>query len=100
EAELTQRCRLQDIHPSGPLWGRGLPLVDGQTGELEAQALTGFDNWRDGLEHVGLEQERRALRVRLSDLSWHFSEDGSVELSFFLPAGSFATALLREIVDY
>ncbi|MES9972558.1 MAG: tRNA pseudouridine(13) synthase TruD, partial [Candidatus Thiodiazotropha sp.] len=32
EAELTQRCRLQDIHPSGPLWGRGLPLVDGQAG--------------------------------------------------------------------
>jgi tRNA pseudouridine13 synthase len=100
QAELSLRCRLQDIHPSGPLWGRGLPLVDDQAGELEASVLSAFGAWRDGLEHVGLKQERRPLRVGLRDLTWCFTEEGGLELRFFLPAGSFATVLLRELVDY
>jgi tRNA pseudouridine13 synthase len=98
--ELLQRCQQQDIHPSGPLWGRGRTLVNGLTAELETKVLTAFGDWRDGLEHVGLEQERRPLRVRLQDLSWCFSQDGWLELGFFLPAGSFATVLLRELIDY
>jgi tRNA pseudouridine13 synthase len=99
-ADLSQRCRLQDIHPSGPLWGRGRPLVEGLAGELESSVLSAFEAWRDGLEHVGLEQERRPLRVRLQDLVWRWSDDGDLELHFFLPAGSFATVLLRELIDY
>ncbi|WP_316365960.1 tRNA pseudouridine(13) synthase TruD [Candidatus Thiodiazotropha sp. CDECU1] len=99
-AELSRRCGLQDIHPSGPLWGRGLPLVNGLAGELEARVLSGFESWRYGLEHVGLEQERRPLRVRLQDLIWGFPEDGCLEVRFFLPAGCFATAMLREIIEY
>jgi tRNA pseudouridine13 synthase len=98
--ELSQRCRLQDIHPSGPLWGRGLPMVNGRVGELETRVLSAFGNWRDGLETVGLEQERRSLRVRLQDLTWCFNQDGSLDLRFFLPAGSFATVLLRELISY
>jgi tRNA pseudouridine13 synthase len=100
QAELARRCRIQDIHPSGPLWGRGRPLVNAQAEELETRVLSAFGSWRDGLEHVGLEQERRPLRVRLGDLSWCFTEDGCLELVFFLPAGSYATALLRELIDY
>jgi tRNA pseudouridine13 synthase len=99
-AELSQRCQQQDIHPSGPLWGRGRPLVNGLAAALETKVLTAFEAWRDGLEHVGLEQERRALRVRLQDLTWCFAEDGCLELRFFLPAGSYATVLLRELIDY
>ncbi|HAP40023.1 MAG TPA: tRNA pseudouridine(13) synthase TruD, partial [Nitrospira sp.] len=38
-----------------------------------------------------------ALRVRLNDLAW--SLDGSVlTLSFWLPPGSYATSVLRELV--
>jgi tRNA pseudouridine13 synthase len=99
-ADLSQRCRLQDIHPSGPLWGRGRPLVDALAAELESRALSAFGAWRDGLEHVGLEQERRPLRVRLQDLAWHWTDDGCLALGFFLPAGSFATVLLRELIEY
>ncbi|MEW8203558.1 MAG: tRNA pseudouridine(13) synthase TruD [Candidatus Thiodiazotropha endolucinida] len=99
-ADLSRRCQLQDIHPSGPMWGRGRPLVSGQAAELEAKVLLDFEAWRHGLEFVGLEQERRPLRIRLHDLAWQFSGDGCLELSFFLPAGSFATVLLRELVDY
>jgi tRNA pseudouridine13 synthase len=100
DPRLTERCRQQEIHPSGPLWGRGRPPVDQQVAELEREALAPFGNWRDRLEHLGLSQERRSLRQRLSDLAWEFgSQDDSLELSFFLPAGAFATVLLRELLD-
>ncbi|MEW8551432.1 MAG: tRNA pseudouridine(13) synthase TruD, partial [Candidatus Thiodiazotropha endolucinida] len=79
---------------------RGRPLVSGQAAELEAKVLLDFEAWRHGLEYVGLEQERRPLRIRLHDLAWQFGRDGCLELRFFLPAGSFATVLLRELVDY
>ncbi len=96
---LMLRCEQQDIHPSGPLWGRGRPLVNDQVGALEQAVLSPFDEWRNGLEHVGLAQERRALRVRLPDLDWSFEPEGGLLLRFFLPAGCYATVLLRELIQ-
>ncbi|MEW8506173.1 MAG: tRNA pseudouridine(13) synthase TruD [Candidatus Thiodiazotropha sp.] len=98
-AALSRRCRIQDIHPSGPLWGRGRPLVKDEAGELEERVLQPFESWRNGLEHVGLKQERRPLRVRLGDLGWQFDSEECLVLSFYLPAGCFATVLFRELVD-
>jgi tRNA pseudouridine13 synthase len=97
---LLERCRILDIHPSGPLWGRGSLPVAGEAALLEQTVLAPFDSWRDRLEHLGLEQERRSLRVRLDELDWAFEESGEVlRLSFFLPAGAYATVLLRELFD-
>ena len=98
DERLDARCISQDIHPSGPLWGRGTPPVTAAAAGLERSALEPFSRWRDRLEHLGLEQERRALRLRLTDLDWHI--DGrTLTLSFFLPAGAFATVLLRELLE-
>jgi tRNA pseudouridine13 synthase len=97
---LIRRCESLDIHPTGPLWGRGRSLLNGDAEQLENQVLAPFDQWRNGLEHVGLQQERRALRVTLNTLQWQFIEDGDLELKFFLPAGCYATAMLRELLSY
>lgn len=44
--------------------------------------------------------DRRALRVNVQDLTWHFNdENATLLLKFSLPAGSYATAVLREIMD-
>lgn len=32
------------------------------------------------------------------NLSWHWVDDTTVSLSFFLPAGSFATSVVRELI--
>ncbi|MEJ2622673.1 MAG: tRNA pseudouridine(13) synthase TruD [Candidatus Thiodiazotropha sp.] len=98
--QLKRRCSALDIHPTGPLWGRGRSLASADAGLLESQVLAPFGQWRDGLEHVGLKQERRALRVALKTLQWQFIEDGDLELKFFLPAGCYATAMLRELLCY
>ncbi|WP_347329449.1 tRNA pseudouridine(13) synthase TruD [Marinimicrobium locisalis] len=83
---------------TGPLWGRGRPLVQGQALEFETEALAQWGDWLAKLEHVGLNQERRALGLRPEGLSWH-REEGDLVLAFALPPGTFATAVLAELAD-
>ncbi len=97
DTALPERLANMEIHPSGPLWGRGGDLGDSPAGDFERACLAPFASWRDGLERFGLEADRRALRARAADLEWS-CEGGVLELAFALPAGSFATALLRELV--
>lgn len=87
-----------EVHPqsSGPLWGRGRPLVSGALLELEQGALAAWASWCDGLEHAGLSQERRALQLIPRNSGYLWEEDDLV-LQFSLDAGEFATAILREI---
>lgn len=89
---------LQDGVPTGPLWGRGRPQVTGAAAALEARALAEFEAWRLPLEHVGVAQERRVLVVRPRDLAGRFDGD-ALFLDFALPAGSYASVLLRELGD-
>jgi tRNA pseudouridine13 synthase len=96
---LVERCRALDIHPTGPLWGRGRAPVSDETLELEQRVLGPYAIWRNGLEHVGLQQDRRPLRVRVRDLQWQQTAPDELLLEFSLPAGSYATALLRELVQ-
>ncbi len=96
---LVRRCRELDLHPTGPLWGRGEPPVKAEARRLEEGLLTPCRLWREGLEAHGLKQERRPLRVAAEEVTWQ--RDGDVlELAFTLPRGSYATALLRELFDY
>ncbi len=96
---IQRRCREMDIHPSGPLWGRGRSLVSGEALALEQLVLEPYADLRHGLEHVGLEQERRPLRIIVGDLKWRFPDSDSLLLEFSLPAGSYATVLLRELLS-
>lgn len=99
DAEVLRRLASLEIHPSGPLWGKGDPPVGIEVGRLESEILAPLGQFRQGLEMAGLNQERRALRARISDLDWSIAGD-QLELSFYLPKGSYATALLRECLDY
>jgi len=98
DQNLVERCRVLDIHPTGPLWGRGRPPVCAETLALERVVLEPYTTLRDGLEHVGLQQERRPLRVRVGGLRWELSGQDELLLEFSLPAGSYATVLLRELL--
>lgn len=81
---------------TGPLWGRGRPQVDERLAAQEQVHLEAFASWLNGLEHVGLQQERRALVLTPGDFNWR-QEDDSLQLGFSLPPGTFATAVLREL---
>jgi len=42
---------------------------------------------------------RRPLLMKANSFSWEFEPEG-LRLKFYLPAGSYATALVRELVNY
>lgn len=98
DAELPRRLQGMEVHPTGPLWGRGDPATQGAARALELACLEPWREWCAGLERAGLEQDRRALRVRAAELSWSWADESELSLAFALPSGSYATALLRELV--
>jgi tRNA pseudouridine13 synthase len=99
DPEITRRVQEFDLHPTGPLWGAGDALCGGASAELERSVIRQLQPWADGLAAVGLRQERRSLRLPVAGLEV-FSPPGVLELAFELPAGAYATAVLREIVDW
>lgn len=96
---LAERLARFDIHPSGPLWGAGELRSAARCVEVERSALDGEDALalRKGLEDAGLKQERRALRLVAEGLVWTWLEEAALSLTFSLPPGCYATALLHEL---
>lgn len=98
DAVLLERCERLDIHPTGPLMGKGQARTGEQVARFEAESLVDCDAWIRGLEAAGLEAERRALRIAVQDLRWTL-RGTELELEFRLGKGSFATAVLAEIIS-
>jgi len=96
---IQQRIADLDIHPTGPLRGKGERKVTGAIAELEQQVLEAYPEWLDGLIRFGLSHDRRALRARVIGLKWNWLPDGDLELEFALNPGSYATMVLRELVE-
>lgn len=96
---LPRRIESLDVHPTGPLWGRGTLATGAESQAFERDCLADYADWCAGLERAGLEQDRRALRVAAVDLVWRWETAERLLLEFSLPSGSYATALLREILE-
>jgi len=97
EAEI-QRLINKDINLSACLWGEGESMATAQVLELEETIAADFKNLTEGLESARLKQERRSIRLVPENLNWNIVGD-VLELEFELPAGTFATMVLRECVD-
>jgi tRNA pseudouridine13 synthase len=96
DPSLVTRTNAQDLHPTGALWGKGQLLTTADIEILEQQIAAEFNDLTTGLIKYGLKQERRALRLPVDQFDYTF--DGNImRLSFTLPAGSFATVVLREL---
>jgi tRNA pseudouridine13 synthase len=94
---LHERCRQLDVHPTGPMWHGDSLLSTGAIAELEAGVAQRYQALASGLAKAGLEPERRPLRVPVRELSWRI-EGSDVHLQFRLQRGSFATAVLHELI--
>ena len=96
-ADIEKRIAAGQLHPTGPLWGRGKPTSLAEAQAFELGVLEGEDFWQAGLEQAGLEQERRALRLPVRKMQWQWLEDKTLQLQFALPPGAYATSVLREL---
>jgi tRNA pseudouridine13 synthase len=84
--------------PTGPLWGRGRVSTTEQAQALENGVAERHATLCDGMEHAGLDQERRALVASPVDMAWEWPQADQLSLTFSLPAGTYATVVLNEIL--
>jgi tRNA pseudouridine13 synthase len=96
---LRQRMADFDLHPTGPLWGAGELPSGGAIRELEEEVAATLPLFRDGLAAAGLKQERRTLRLIPRDAVLEFPSPGIAVFAFCLPAGAYATTVLRELIE-
>ena len=98
------RCEAFEISPSGPLIGYRMTMPGGEAlrVEQEAFAALGLEPGHFRAHAIGkVKGARRPLRVRPEDVDLSGGVDdhgGYIAVAFTLPAGSFATVLLGELM--
>ncbi|MEA1989820.1 MAG: tRNA pseudouridine(13) synthase TruD [Pseudomonadota bacterium] len=102
---LQQRAAQGDLNPTGGLFGDGtLPTLT-QALAIEETIIQKYQAWCDALAKNRVKQDRRPLRLMAENLTWSIEEvQGeqlviNLKLAFTLPAGSFATMVLREVLQ-
>jgi tRNA pseudouridine13 synthase len=105
-AEILQRLEQGDIQIAAPLPGSNKEKPNdsdeealNEAGELAAQVFAPFADWIDGLQQQRLEPDSRPIALKAADLTVTAIEDNSFKLSFSLPVGCYATAIMRELAD-
>ena len=97
---LQQRVTEIDLHPTGPMWGEGDLITDGEIKAQELAVREKFAVLSAGLAKHGLKQERRSLRLMVGELEHTWLEDDVLQLTFTLPPGSYATSVLQELGEF
>lgn len=100
DPDIQARCTAQDLHPTGPLVGEDESEVRGEVAALEREVIKEQRELAEGLAKFRLNTERRPLRMRVIDLEWTFEGSDLLVLRFSLRPGCYATAVLREILEY
>tara|TARA_R110002095_G_scaffold90938_1_gene79415 strand:+ start:2672 stop:3712 length:1041 start_codon:yes stop_codon:yes gene_type:complete len=97
--DIQARMIEHDIHPSGPLFGSSESVV--KYGVRESEEAVFSDNivFCEGLKKQKVESARRSLRVVPQNLELIFLDNNRLQISFRLQSGSYATAVLRELVN-
>lgn len=96
DADIIERLAQHTIHPTAVLYGVAKP--DSPLNAVEQSVCHDYPELTQGLMAARVEMARRALRINVPDLQWHTLDSTTWVLEFSLPAGSYATALLREII--
>lgn len=99
DAELQKRLTEHDLHITAVLPGMGESMATASSLAFEQQILQQEAQLVSGLCDFRLSQERRSIRLLPQQLTANV-ELQDVVLSFSLPAGCFATSVLRELVNY
>ena len=93
-AQLQQRLAQQDVLLTAPLIGEEEKSAVDFEHEIFAQHQALFDLMRQ----ERMKAARRPILIQPQHFQWQFKPNG-LRLQFALPAGSYATALIRELVN-
>ncbi|MBE6505222.1 MAG: tRNA pseudouridine(13) synthase TruD [Methanobrevibacter millerae] len=91
-----------EVNPTVPLYGTKVPFAGGEVGEMEKSVLESYGLEKSDFEvpkmpRLGSHGLRRSLRFQVWDASAKASDDG-VLAEFSINKGSYATAVLREVM--
>ena len=91
-----------DANPTCPLYGTKVPYAGGAVGEMEENVLKGYNLEKSDFEvpkmpRLGSHGLRRSMRFQVWDASATPTDEG-VLCEFSINKGSYATAVLREIM--
>lgn len=104
EAPSVDQPRLDafELSPTGPMFGPAMRRAESVAAEIEASVLTAENVTLQTFEAGGRETEgtRRFFRVPLVGLEVEPLTDRALRLGFELPAGAYATVLLREVLKH
>lgn len=98
------RCEAFEVSPTGPLVGYRMTLPEGKPLEMEQEAFASYEMTPGQFRVEGrlkVKGARRPLRVQVSEMVLEGGVDEfgpHVTVAFTLPAGSFATVLLGELM--
>jgi len=91
-----------EVNPTVPLFGTKVPFAGGEVGEMEKSVLESYGLEKSDFEvpkmpRLGSHGLRRALRFQIWDASAKATDEG-VLAEFSINKGSYATAVLREVM--
>lgn len=96
---LQKRVDDGELLITAPLPGDGPWGTQNAALEFEQQCVAGQTDLQSLLVRERVEAARRAMLLMPKDLTWNWWDDITVELTFWLPAGSFATSVVRELMS-
>ncbi|WP_241640392.1 tRNA pseudouridine(13) synthase TruD [Rosenbergiella epipactidis] len=97
-SETQSRVQQGDLRITAPLVGKGNTVVTGAAADFEQQQLATQQAFITLLSTERVDAARRAMLVCPRDMTWTWLEGQHLQLNFWLPAGSFATSVVRELV--
>ncbi|EOI1352500.1 tRNA pseudouridine(13) synthase TruD [Citrobacter amalonaticus] len=98
-AELQRRVDEKELMVTASLPGSGEWGTQRDALAFEQSAIAEETALQSLLLREKVEASRRAMLLYPQQLSWNWWDDVTVELRFWLPAGSFATSVVRELIN-
>ena len=98
-AELQARVDARELMITAALPGSGDWGTQRTALQFEQTVLAEETALQSLLLREKVEAARRAMLLYPQQLSWNWWDDVTVELRFWLPAGSFATSVVRELIN-
>lgn len=99
DSEIMSRVDEFDLHPTGPLWGKGELPTCLDSHQLENEILQNEQLFKTGLSSTSMKMDRRSLRMKPQALSYEWLSSNSIRFSFDLRAGQYATTFLHELFN-
>lgn len=97
--DVQQRLDNRELRITAPLPGKGDLGTQDAALVFETEQLADWQALWQLAEKEGVENTRRAIMLYPEHFVSEWIDDETVRLSFFLPAGCFATSVIREVIE-